>query len=304
MLSASQRAFTRAAQFTFEVAHQPRKGVRWYAPSTTCAAFPWAQRSHPVPHTQPRSSHPAAGWFVTKRNRHHLRLVPPGLPDRHIGAASHLPSACLGSVFTPASLSVLTSTHTATPHPTRPSMAVMHPGPHHPYRQHLANMAVPSKPDRSGGERGPPSSPTPDRLPRSSFSSIREQDSDLAQSFTASRVSSLLIPEDVLEGTHHDGVRGRDSAAGSMTGVVPHGPLTQPHSRLHRMWYPSDHFMGWKEIAVRGKVASRSFSDFQALCTVWTTSPTLGRQEDENEPGCSTLELLPDEVLGEWLATC
>ncbi|KAI0518336.1 hypothetical protein F5B22DRAFT_635399 [Xylaria bambusicola] len=80
-------------------------------------------------------------------------------------------------------------------------------------------------------------------------------------------------------------------------------PVTQPHSRLHGCWFPAvaaDNFQGWKQIGVKGKQASRSFGDLQALRMVWSTAPTpkkvKGPVEVRRTPGSSPLERLPMEI--------
>ncbi|KAI1363224.1 hypothetical protein F5Y08DRAFT_329511 [Xylaria arbuscula] len=80
-------------------------------------------------------------------------------------------------------------------------------------------------------------------------------------------------------------------------------PVTQPHSRLHGCWFPAvaaDNFQGWKQIGVKGKQASRSFGDLQALRMVWATAPppkkVKGPVEVQRIPGDSRLERLPMEI--------
>ncbi|KAI1274454.1 hypothetical protein F5Y07DRAFT_390559 [Xylaria sp. FL0933] len=80
-------------------------------------------------------------------------------------------------------------------------------------------------------------------------------------------------------------------------------PVTQPHSRLHGCWFPAvaaDNFQGWKQISMKGKQASRSFGDLQALRMVWSAAPTPKKTEVPVEaqriPGSSTLERLPIEI--------
>ncbi|KAI0427964.1 hypothetical protein F5Y09DRAFT_332924 [Xylaria sp. FL1042] len=81
-------------------------------------------------------------------------------------------------------------------------------------------------------------------------------------------------------------------------------PVTQPHSRLHGCWFPAvaaDNFQGWKQISMRGKQASRSFGDLQALRMVWSTAaPTPKKTKDPVEiqrvAGGSPLERLPVEI--------
>ncbi|KAI0970992.1 hypothetical protein F4678DRAFT_472941 [Xylaria arbuscula] len=80
-------------------------------------------------------------------------------------------------------------------------------------------------------------------------------------------------------------------------------PVTQPHSRLHGCWFPAvaaDTFQGWKQISMRGKQASRSYGDLQALRMVWSTAPAPKKTRETAEirplPGASPLERLPMEI--------
>ncbi|KAI3320617.1 hypothetical protein HD806DRAFT_524639 [Xylariaceae sp. AK1471] len=78
-------------------------------------------------------------------------------------------------------------------------------------------------------------------------------------------------------------------------------PVTQPHSRLHGCWFPAvaaDNFHGWKQIGVKGKQASRSYGDLQALRLVWS-APTIPQKPNDTVqpvPGTSRLERLPMEI--------
>ncbi|KAI1124182.1 hypothetical protein F5Y10DRAFT_280382 [Nemania abortiva] len=80
-------------------------------------------------------------------------------------------------------------------------------------------------------------------------------------------------------------------------------PVTQPHSRLHGCWFPAvaaNNFQGWKQIGVKGKPASKSYGDLQALRMVWSTAPTPKKPsapvEVQRTPGDSPLERLPTEI--------
>ncbi|KAI8625873.1 hypothetical protein F5Y19DRAFT_466867 [Xylariaceae sp. FL1651] len=78
-------------------------------------------------------------------------------------------------------------------------------------------------------------------------------------------------------------------------------PVTQPQSRLHGCWFPAvaaDSFQGWKQIDVRGKPASRSFGDLQALRMVWSTPAAPEKPKDPVQlaPGTSRIEKLPMEI--------
>ncbi|KND94271.1 F-box protein [Tolypocladium ophioglossoides CBS 100239] len=126
---------------------------------------------------------------------------------------------------------------------------------------------------------------------RSSFSSVRENDDGLAQTFTRSKVSSYTeAPEDVFD----------ESPTSELPQPSFQPPLTQPHSRLHGFWYPPDSFKGWKEIPIKGKLASRSCEDIQKMRITWEDSPTPPPklQAGSHAPGSSPLEMLPGEILG------
>lgn len=132
-----------------------------------------------------------------------------------------------------------------------------------------------------------------DTASRSSFSSVRENDDGLAQTFTRSKVSFYLeAPEDVFDETPPNEV--------SHLSFQP--PVTQPHSRLHGFWFPSDSFKGWKQISIKGKRASRSCEDLHKLHMAWDDPPL---HVPKKQPGTypramSPLETLPSEVLGAW----
>lgn len=138
---------------------------------------------------------------------------------------------------------------------------------------------------------------TPEMASRSSFSSIRENDSDLAQTFTLSKVSSYSVANETAV---------EDSPAlppNAMIETQLRPPVTQPHSKLHRHWYPADGFNGWKEIGVRGKPASRSFGDLQILNLAWTNWSTPVKRHGACVPGDAPIEHLPIELLGKSLST-
>lgn len=142
---------------------------------------------------------------------------------------------------------------------------------------------------------------SPDNSSRSSFSSVRENDSDLVQAFTSTKVSSYSRPveeeEEALESPSAE-------MSATTTQFLP--PVTQPQSRLHGCWFPAvaaDGFKGWKQIDVKGRIASKSYGDLQALKIVWSppaTPPVLKRTESGREvPGQAPIERLPLELLGE-----
>ena len=138
------------------------------------------------------------------------------------------------------------------------------------------------------------SSPT-EKTARSSFSSVRENDDGLAQTFTRSKFSSYTnAPEDV------DVFDESPSLELSQPNFQP--PLTQPNSRLHGFWFPADSFRGWREIPLKGKKASRSFENLRSLYMSWSPpdTPVVEKKPVVTSYGTgqSPLETLPSEVLG------
>lgn len=133
---------------------------------------------------------------------------------------------------------------------------------------------------------------SPEKTGRSSFSSVREKDQDLAQTFTSAKVSSYS----------HQREEAVDEQMATQTQFLP--PLTQPQSRLHGCWFPTvaaDGFQGWKQIGVRGsRQVSKSYGDLQALRIVWSTPGTPGRPKvpGRRPPGEAPIEKLPLELLG------
>ena len=146
---------------------------------------------------------------------------------------------------------------------------------------------------------------TPDRASRSSFSSIRENDSDLAQSFISSKVSSLTASEEAVEDhPSHDPPSPRQA---NMVETHFYRPVTRPDSKLLGYIAPADSFTGWKQINVRGKLASKSFGDLQALNFSWTSSPKMPRKKGVYPPGEAPFEKLPIELLSRlpsWSPGC
>jgi hypothetical protein len=142
------------------------------------------------------------------------------------------------------------------------------------------------------GEPRRPSSP--DRISRSSFSSIRENESTLTQAFTNSKVSSYLETDEAIVD---------DSPPPSRQGFnmiqTQFQPLvTQPYSKLNGYWSPADSFQGWKGIQVKGKLASKSFGDLQVLNNVWSITPKVKSPKlGSSRPGEAPIERLPTEIL-------
>ncbi|KAI1100287.1 hypothetical protein F4804DRAFT_50132 [Jackrogersella minutella] len=144
-----------------------------------------------------------------------------------------------------------------------------------------------------------PGNATPsDKSTRSSFSSVREIDSsDLAQNFTSSKVSSYSKSTEEAV----DDLPSPPEMA-TQTQFIP--PITQPQSRLHGCWFPAvaaEGFQGWKQIGVRGRQASKSYGDLQALNIVWSTPviPPKKKDPERPAPGQSVVERLPAEILGQ-----
>lgn len=132
---------------------------------------------------------------------------------------------------------------------------------------------------------------------RSSFSSVRENDDGLAQTFTRSKISSYIeTAEDVFD----------ESPTNETPPSLPQrkpsfqAPLTQPNSKLHGFWYPAEGFRGWREIPIKGRLASRSCEDLHKMHMAWdkpapvVTKPPAGIYATSTAP----LERLPSEVLG------
>ncbi|KAJ2892728.1 putative F-box protein [Zalerion maritima] len=173
-------------------------------------------------------------------------------------------------------------------------------------------------------------SPRPEAVGRSSFCSVREHDSDLAQTFTSTKVSSYSTAAQSQNNHHHDtvfddsasthstvsssshvsgpfaGVGAGTAAAvgGDVNAAAPstselqyQPPLTHPHSKLHGYFYPADSFRGWKQISVRGKAASRSYGDLQVLNMSWKPSTATAKKTERSAPGKSPFESLPYELL-------
>jgi hypothetical protein len=145
---------------------------------------------------------------------------------------------------------------------------------------------------------------SPDRASRSSFSSIREQESDLVQTFTKTKTSHLDAQEEAIEDT----ITG-ESDPPRDTMAVAHlpPPLSRYPDDLRRdsgLVYPARCFKGWKQVQVGGRIASKSYSDVQQLTAVWTTVAAPSAKEMGKHPaGEAYLEKLPVELLSKFLAS-
>jgi len=153
---------------------------------------------------------------------------------------------------------------------------------------------------------------TPDRVSRSSFSSIREHDNTLPQTFSQSKVSSYFgidndeaiddsttTPPPPATPSSTSGTSSGTSSARALNMIQTQfqPPVTQPNSRLLGYWTPADSFQGWKGIQVRGKLASKSFGDLQVLNQVFSHPPTRPTKRGQDRPGDAPIERLPTEIL-------
>lgn len=149
---------------------------------------------------------------------------------------------------------------------------------------------------------------TSDRVDRTSFSSVKETDTGIAQSFTDSKTSSYLRNEYSFgdgsdEAVFDDGSSGGGTPENErerVLGKIIPGTLTSPDSRLHGFICPADGFRGWKGISVRGRVASKSSGDLRALGR-WDWDVVQDEKKVAKETvvaGKSPIESLPVELLG------
>jgi len=163
---------------------------------------------------------------------------------------------------------------------------------------------------------------------RASFSSVREQSgtSDLAQTFVQSSISSLarrnfrcgaVSPSD--ETAVYDdltSVEDREEESDEIdSGGEFVAPLTSPSSRLHAVWYPTPPGVrAWKQISLRGRLASKSTEDLRKVDLGMWESPAEAwanttAQEDvalqtatpDSVLPLSALEKLPAEILGTYI---
>jgi hypothetical protein len=144
--------------------------------------------------------------------------------------------------------------------------------------------------------------PVSDRQERTSFASFKEDRNAVAQSFIDTKISSYArAPEEAID----------DSASEeSNFDTDGHQPyifnapmaLTSPCSMLNTFICPCEGVRGWKQIAVGGRAASRSFSDLRILSKGFSWELPASKQTPEtkprNEAGQSFLESLPVELLG------
>ncbi|KAI1506118.1 hypothetical protein F5X99DRAFT_415418 [Biscogniauxia marginata] len=148
-------------------------------------------------------------------------------------------------------------------------------------------------------------SSSPEDSSRSSFSSVRE--TNLAQTFTSTKISSYSAEaEEAVEDQPLSSTMGSTKVKTLEPSMKFMPPLTQPNSRLHGGWCPvvaADSFQGWKQIGVRGRLASRSFGDLQTFNIVWSSpapSPApKARDPERPRPGTAPIERLPAEILNQ-----
>lgn len=158
-----------------------------------------------------------------------------------------------------------------------------------------------------------------DRADRTSFSSTKESNTGVAQSFTDSKTSSYLRWEIGSSGSE-DAIDDGSSIGSEVESPVERLPeepiMLNPQSTLHGLVCPCDSFRGWKNISIGGKVASKSFGDLRRLAMRWDwetsddrgkkvvvplLSPTGVKKIDGTFlPGQSPFERLPMELLGEF----
>ncbi|KAG9239520.1 hypothetical protein BJ875DRAFT_501373 [Amylocarpus encephaloides] len=150
-----------------------------------------------------------------------------------------------------------------------------------------------------------------DRADRESFSSIKEDDSGVAQTFTTTKTSSYLN-QSYGPGTEDEEAitDGYITPPEGMSGLE-----TQPPGMLHGFVCPCDGFQGWKGINLKGRIASKSFGDLRGLGHRWawdtkTTSTGLNVLSSPAEEalvvkvkgvypaGQAPIERLPMELLG------
>lgn len=150
--------------------------------------------------------------------------------------------------------------------------------------------------------------PAMDRGDRTSFSSIKEGDSGVAQTFTTSKTSSYLRNRYDAGGVDDeeaidDGIATPpDDALGVSTTPGP--------TLLQGYVCPCDTFQGWKSISLGGRMASKSFSDLRPLGNRWAwdgqpdapqvaLEAPVAKVRGKYPPGRSPIETLPMELLGE-----
>jgi hypothetical protein len=144
--------------------------------------------------------------------------------------------------------------------------------------------------------------PVSDRQERTSFASFKEDRNAVAQSFIDNRISSYArAPEEAIDDSSSE-ENNFDTDGHQLYILNAPMALTNPCSMLNTFICPCEGFRGWKQIAVGGRAASRSFSDLRILSKGFSwelpaSKQTPGRKP-QNEAGKSFLESLPAELLG------
>ncbi|KAK4224978.1 putative F-box protein [Podospora fimiseda] len=148
---------------------------------------------------------------------------------------------------------------------------------------------------------------TPDRVSRCSFSSIRENESILPQTFSSTKISSYLDTEAVIDDipstpspTESTSSFSKEDHKMIQTQTVTahfQPPVTHPNSKLLGYWTPADSFKGWKEIQVKGKISSKSFGDLQVLHQAFRLTPKPTPKRVGPKPGEAPIERLPTEII-------
>lgn len=163
--------------------------------------------------------------------------------------------------------------------------------------------------------------PTSDRMDRTSFSSIKENHSGVAQSFTDSKTSSYLRhrfdlagTEDAVDDDSISGSSASPSGSGSVTpaeerlvitgtdGVMLQDSSDSLPSSFNSLldFVPCEGFRGWKGISIQGRKASKSVNDLKAMAMKFEWE-SIAKGEVEvggHARNLSPLEKLPTEVLG------
>lgn len=142
--------------------------------------------------------------------------------------------------------------------------------------------------------------PASDRQERTSFASFKEDRGAIAQSFIDSKISSYTrVPEDAID----DSASEENNVEPDIHHLHPFNApmaITNPTSMLNSFICPCDGFRGWKQIAVGGRLASRSFSDLR-ISGMGAAQDSPAKKEPQkklrNDAGQSDLERLPMELL-------
>lgn len=180
----------------------------------------------------------------------------------------------------------------------------------------------PTDPQKSHSLRSHRIIPIPalaDRADRTSFSSTKESDTGVAQSFTDSKTSSYLrweIGPSESEEAIDDAVSVNSGLTTPVEKIPEESTMLNPQSTLHGLVCPCDSFRGWKNISIGGKVASKSFGDLRRLAMRWDweandvvskkaavpliSTSTVKKVDGTFLPGQSPFERLPMELLGEF----